>query len=278
MDREEIRPLLTRLTADDGKGNVVADPEFGWNQLQNRLLRDLATTGDQILPIQLVLAVESLRRFRFLTVTEYARHGGARGLERLHIERHAQDACTVSRVKVDKAALLAGLAQLVTDDGTKTRRIPLTELAKTVLGDSSKDSDLEPIVEHLKRERILRRLTDAEGEQVLLHHDYLARGVREAYRNTKPLGRTPARTEPRFPGGSRMEAALADIAAAARPTSIAARPRTDGFHYGPYRRFALLSLLRSVPFNRSRMCRCVGGGIWPWRTTTAIRPRNSWAC
>jgi hypothetical protein len=37
-------------------------------------------------------------------------------------------------------------------------------------------------VDHLIRWRILRRQSGAEGEYLLLHHDYLARGVREVQR------------------------------------------------------------------------------------------------
>jgi energy-coupling factor transporter ATP-binding protein EcfA2 len=64
VDEQLIRPLLDRLTEDDGKGAVIEDPDYGWTQLKSRLLRDLSTGGGQVLPVQLAVALESLRRLR----------------------------------------------------------------------------------------------------------------------------------------------------------------------------------------------------------------------
>ena len=92
IDQQLISPILDRVTQADEGAPVVADPEHGWLQLKAQLLRDLAAGGSQILPVQLVIGLDSVRRFRFLTPAEYAKNGGVRGLERLHIERHLHDA------------------------------------------------------------------------------------------------------------------------------------------------------------------------------------------
>ena len=92
-------PLLDRLGEPLEGQPVISDPEFGWLQLRSRLLRDLAASGEgQILPIQLAVALNSLRLSRHLTPAEYERQGGLRGLERLHVERHAKKAADAARV------------------------------------------------------------------------------------------------------------------------------------------------------------------------------------
>jgi hypothetical protein len=123
IDRQLISPILDRVTQADAGGAVVADPEHGWLQLKAQLLRDLAAGGSQILPVQLAIVLDSVRRFRSLTPSEYAKNGGVRGLERLHIERHLHDAARAARLGDD--ALLRGLMCLVAENGLKTNRATL---------------------------------------------------------------------------------------------------------------------------------------------------------
>ncbi|MGH8568845.1 MAG: hypothetical protein ACREXU_12740, partial [Gammaproteobacteria bacterium] len=130
IDRQLISPILDRVTQADGGAPVVADPEHGWLQLKNQLLRDLATGGAQILPVQLAIGLDSVRRFRFLTPAEYAKNGGVRGLERLHIERHLHDAARAAGLGDD--AVLRGLMCLVSADGLKTKRATSQEFAQAI--------------------------------------------------------------------------------------------------------------------------------------------------
>ncbi len=180
VDEQLIRPLLDRLTEDDGKGAVIEDPDYGWTQLKSRLLRDLSAGGAQVFPVQLAVALDSLRRFRYLTLSTYRRSGGIRGLERLHISRLLREAAKMSRI--EEPLLLRGLLCLVSEDGSKTRRVQREEFCMAIKGSPEKDAELEPILEHLERQRILRRQPAGHGEFLLLHHDYLAPGVREVFR------------------------------------------------------------------------------------------------
>jgi hypothetical protein len=179
IDQRLISPLLDQITQDDGKSETVVDPAYGWEQLKGRLLSALSGST-QILPIQLSIALDSLRRFRYLTLAEFSKHGGARGLERMHIERHIRDAAKV--FGIEDAALLRALTLLTTEDGSKTQRATLQKFTQSILGPAKKKTDFEPLVDHLERNRILRRQSVKEGEHLLLYHDYLARGVREVNR------------------------------------------------------------------------------------------------
>ena len=95
-----VRPLLDDLTEPDPVlGPVVADPENGWEQLKERLARDLEQDG-QVLPIQLRATLAGLGGLPWLTVAAYRHVGGGLGLE----------AQTVDTVVVN-AALRSGLAR-----------------------------------------------------------------------------------------------------------------------------------------------------------------------
>jgi hypothetical protein len=179
IDRTLITPLLDRLTRDDGKGLVVENPDDGWSHLKKRLLRDLSAATPHILPIQLAVALESLRLFSTLTVREYARQGGARGLERLHIQRRLAEIAGSRRLKV--RALLRGLMLLVTERGEATQRATREAFCKVVLGRPADGLEFEPVIDHLERSRILRRQWRDDGEYLLLHHDYLAHSIWEAH-------------------------------------------------------------------------------------------------
>ncbi|MEI7937662.1 MAG: hypothetical protein WCK27_13315, partial [Verrucomicrobiota bacterium] len=240
-----ISPVLDTIAADDHKGDVVADPECGWYQLKERLLRDVSVGGTLVLPVQLAVALDSLRRFRFLTPLEYAKSGGLRGLERLHIQRHVREAAAA--VGSDEVALLRGLMCLVTEDGSKTRRARVAEVRAAVGGKAASGNGFEVLVDHLVRGRILRQQTAEDGDYLLLHHDYLARGVREAYRQTnywEELLRERGQEFSHAFGWRQRWRALLPLSAQWRLGAARVRRR---FHYGQYRHFALWSLLRLAP-------------------------------
>ncbi len=178
-----VAPLLNRLGEPVEDHPVISDPEFGWLQLQARLLRDLQASGEgQILPIQLSVALNSLRLSRYLTPAEYERQGGLRGLERLHVENHAKKAAEASRVP--PTAILEALLTMVSPDSSKTRLVSRADF-ESVLGrhGATPEAAARAILQ-LEDDRLLRRvLADGtEAETLLLYHDYLARAVREAYR------------------------------------------------------------------------------------------------
>jgi Novel STAND NTPase 1 len=240
-----ISPVLDHVTSDDGKGEVISDPDFGWRQLRERLLNDLSIGGTSVLPVQLAVALDSLRRFRFLTPMEYSKFGGLRGLERLHIERHVREAARA--VGADEIALLRGLMCLVTEDGAKTRRAKVADFQAAVGLNNPGPNDLQPVISHLVRGRILREQKAEDGSYLLLHHDYLARGVREAYRKTNywdELLRDGSREFFQAFGWRQRWRALLPISAQCRLVIARIRGR---FRYAAYRRFAGLSTLRLAP-------------------------------
>ena len=63
--QQVMSPLLDQVTEKDEHGDVVTDPEFGWNQLKPKLLEDIAQNG-MLLPIQLVIGLDSFRSFKYL--------------------------------------------------------------------------------------------------------------------------------------------------------------------------------------------------------------------
>ncbi len=178
-----VAPLLHRLSEPLNGQPVVSDPEFGWFQLRSRLLRDLQAAGEgQILPIQLAVALNSLRLSRYLTPAEYERQGGLRGLERLHVERHVEKAAKAANVPA--TAVLEALLIMVSPDGAKTRPVSRADFDHVLGRHGATPEAAERAILQLEDDRLLRRVLGdgAEAETLLLYHDYLARGVREAYR------------------------------------------------------------------------------------------------
>jgi energy-coupling factor transporter ATP-binding protein EcfA2 len=179
-----VAPLLSRLTEPLGEGRpVVEDPELGWLQLRSRLLRDLEASGEgQILPIQLSVALNSLRLLRSLTTAEYERIGGLRGLERLHVERHAKTAAEAAGVRI--GAVLEALLTMASPDGSKTQPAARSDFDAILSRHGAAPDATERTVRQLEDDKLLRGIPGEqdEAETLLLFHDYLARGVREAYR------------------------------------------------------------------------------------------------
>jgi hypothetical protein len=136
--------------------------------------------GGQILPVRLVLALDSLRSFRFLTLAQYSKRGGTRGLDRLYVEKHLKDA--KHALGLDPAAVLRALALLAEEDGGKTRRAALADFAAALSTGPNPAKDAAPLLDFLEQNRLLRRQSGQDGEFLLLYHDYLARGVRDAYK------------------------------------------------------------------------------------------------
>jgi hypothetical protein len=241
VDPQLIRPLLERVTADDKKGRVIEDPDYGWNQLKLRLLRDMAVGESEILPVRLAVALNSLRRFKYLTPGAYARSGGLRGLERLHVERHLREAARRSRI--ENALLLRGLVSLVTKDGCNTQRVTREEFS----AGSGKNTDLESGLIYLEDERVLRRQFDGSVEYLLLYHAYLARCVREVFRYANRWTEMLREREEEFRQATDIQQrwkALLPVVTQAR--FLWARFNRQ-FIYGQHRYFAFWSLLRLVP-------------------------------
>lgn len=260
LDPHLIRPLFELITKSEPGDDVVESPANGWSQLKARLLRDLSASG-QVLPMQLVIALDSLRRLRYLTTSEYVRSGGLLGLERLYIERHASD---ISReAGLDRNRVLHALLRLTTEDGSKTCRMLRPEFVATAIGESA-DSDIsQRLIDHLARNRLVRTQTGREGEFLMLYHDYLARGVIASHRHqnrwTEQL-RVASRDLKQASTWSQKWAALLNVRTL---LSLSIARLLGHFHFGEHRRVAALSLLRTVPFF---IAAAISISIWGWAT------------
>ncbi len=252
INRNLIAPLLDNITfAQSGDRPVVSHPERGWEQLKKRLLRDLERDGF-ILPAQLSVALQALRRLPALTVGEYERRGGSEGLERIHIERHTTESSRDSGLPADGVRRL--LLSLVDPVRGKTVQLSTSQLV-TLLGSGDEASwtalaqPLRRALDHLEERSIIRR-RPAEGvdeDGWLLHHDYLCRGVLAADRRAnrwQSLIRERARQYGQTSGALRRWKALLSPWEQVR---FAAKRLTGALRYGEHRSFAIVSTLRFAP-------------------------------
>ena len=98
---------LGQVTADDGKGEVIANPDFGWSDLKKQLERDFTPSGklpSVVLPQQVRIVFLGLRKLRSLTLSEYRRAAAGAGVEALYI-----------RDAIASAALESGLTEADVD-------------------------------------------------------------------------------------------------------------------------------------------------------------------
>ncbi len=261
-----VQPLLDRLADEDERGETVRHPMFGWDQLKRRFLRDLSADGGRVLPVQLVVAVEGLQHLSSLTVAEYERAGGLTGLERLHIKEEIEKAakCGPETRYIDKLKFLHGLELLlVTENGLKTRPTYLDLLARKVLGPNSDPERLKLAIDYLVSKQILRRRPTTDGvEELMLYHDFLARGLRSAWL------RANASHEVLQQRGDELASALTwgqwwrALLSLQEQFRFGCLRLSSGFRYGVHRRLALFSLLRAVPL--LLVITAAGTGAWQW--------------
>jgi len=75
---EWLTQWLEQVTADDGKGVVIADPDAGWTDVKKQLVRDLTPPSKSlnvVLPQQVRIVFLGLRKLPSLTLTDYRRGG-----------------------------------------------------------------------------------------------------------------------------------------------------------------------------------------------------------
>ncbi len=178
VEHNLIAPLLDQITTP-GPDNapVVEQPEYGWNQLRDLLLKDLAGQQGQILPIQMVISLDAISRWTFLTAGQYRAQGGLPGLERLYVQGYTKGISGLS-----ETSLIALLLRLIDPVSKKARRASFEELSAHEPGVSPET--LQEALHQLQHRRILRQMVQTEkgGEAWLLYHDYLVRGVMEVQR------------------------------------------------------------------------------------------------
>ncbi len=191
VPRRLIEPLLDAIThAEPPDQPVIEYPDKGWNSLREVLLDDLKSDQDEVLPVQLALALKGLRELDHLTLGEYRRAGGLAGLSRKMIEAELREAARAGKFGPDDVLRL--LQTLIDEERGKTRRAGEEELIRRLLdrepGAAIAAADMQrarAVLARLRDRKVLRSGADASdvhpGEW-LLYHDHLALGVREAQR------------------------------------------------------------------------------------------------
>jgi translation initiation factor 1 (eIF-1/SUI1) len=175
-----LMPLLSSLTADDGKGVVVSEPANGWEELKERLARDLPRDG-LVLPQQVRLVLLGLASGpppEVLTPSRYRSYGGAAGTEGRYVGAAIRVAASETGAPVAEVRALLG--RLV-EPGTgstdpKTRDATASELADAA--GPAAGVGVSAILAALERTEIVRRAPGIDGGDIWrLDHDYLARAV-----------------------------------------------------------------------------------------------------
>lgn len=253
VSRNLIAPLLDEIIVPESEDHpVVAHPEKGWEILKGRLLSDL-TEDDTVLPVQLSVALQALRRFPALTLRQYERCGGAVGLERFHIEQTLIETAQVSGLAAEQVRRL--LVSLVEPVRHKALPLGTSEIKAAVARDGALTDDapvpgVAAALSHLEGRGLVRRRPAEQGDDDiwLLQHDFLCRGVLAAERHANRWRAVLQEGASRWgeAGGvfQRWKALLSPWEQA----QLAFRRLTGRLRYGSESRFALLSTLRLLPY------------------------------
>jgi GGDEF domain-containing protein len=243
---EVVLPILKQLTGPDPLlGDVVGNSENGWEQLTERLARDLKSDG-QVLPIQLRTALLGLPGLRRLTVRAYEHAGGVRGLEVRALEEmlpQAERESGLNRLQISRSLL-----GMVDVGAGKTIPAKLADLALAAnVGPDRLDCAFR-VLGHKELIRTVKATEDIEASW-RLDHDYwclpvvalekrlnfgnaLLRDAHQAWREAKGdlIKRWRALLTPR------------------QQIALLVQYSRGRCAFGPATGFALLSTLRWLPF------------------------------
>jgi hypothetical protein len=185
VDAEYLRPLLRSIAPDDTQPAIVSRPESGWQDLRERLERDLKAEG-AVLMQQVRTVLLGLRQLQLLTPTCYRAAGGLRGVETLFISRalrRAGDAAGGGEEgrRIARAVLGELILPGDANQPPKARRASFSDLCEV----ASDGPRAEAVLHALQREEVVRPAESAGGGNAWqLDHDYLARAVLAESRQT----------------------------------------------------------------------------------------------
>jgi hypothetical protein len=268
LKAEWLVQWLGQVTADDGKGEVIANPDFGWTDLKKQLERDLTphgTSSGVVLPQQVRIVFLGLRKLRSLTPSEYRRAVAGAGVEALYIRDAIASAALESGLTVaDVRSLLSAFLERVQANGVKTKVLSLADMAP-MIPDTGR---LQKALNRLERDEVVREkpASGDEGRRWQLDHDYIAPAVVAESRAADKLSLLLQ------DGGDAWRMAGNNIRQRYRsllPLSVQIklawmRLRSRGeFVYRPYRLYAALSTLRVLP-----VVLLLAGAGWLWREET----------
>ncbi len=188
VDSQELRGLLNRIAPDDEKPLVVAHPEFGWTELRVRVEEDLTSEG-RLLMQQVRTVLLGLRELPTLTLGDYRKAGGLRGVEALYVSRalkRATEKAGGGNALTQTRALLN--AMIDPGDARQQAKAKVVLLSKLEAIAGSKPA-ADAIVRALEQEELIRPSHVAgQEESWQVDHDYLARAIIAEGRQANPWG------------------------------------------------------------------------------------------
>lgn len=218
---EYLHSLLTSIAPETAQPPIVSHPDGGWQELLERLERDLKAEG-AVLMQQVRTVLLGLRQLPLLTPRHYRAAGGLRGLETLAISRAVRQAGDAAGGgEAGRRIVRALLGELILSGSPnqlpKARRASLSVLSEI----ASQRRRAEAILGALQRNEVVRPADAVSGENAWqLDHDYLARAVlaeaRQANRWSMALREGKARYEESAGNWRRQWAALLPVATLVR--------------------------------------------------------------
>ncbi|MEM5316527.1 hypothetical protein [Paraburkholderia sp. JHI869] len=176
---EYLRPLFRNIAPEDLNPPAISNPGNGWEDLRDRLERDLQGEG-AILMQQVRTVMLGLRQLPLLTPRYYRVAGGLHGVETLFVSRALSRAADAAGGGADGRHIArAVLSALVQPGGPnqppKAKRAPLADLEQLADG---KENHATAILLSLQKDEIVRPAEAVGGREAWqLDHDYLAGAV-----------------------------------------------------------------------------------------------------
>ncbi|HEY44610.1 MAG TPA: hypothetical protein G4O11_11575 [Anaerolineae bacterium] len=254
LNVDSIQPFLTHLTSDtEGSDPVVFAPDHGWDRLKDRLARDLSKDG-AVLPVQMKIALQNLAGLGALTVRDYERKGGLRGLEAAHVQQHVSGAAR--NFNLTRSQVRTLLLAMVDPEALKTIPKSTDDLQKAVIRGDKRDSGrlqqtVQVVLNYLEQREIIRKRLDPDTHQHvwILDHDYLCRGVLETEHRASRWFITAQESHRAFrEAGRGIWRKWKSLLNPWHQVVLASLRLAGRFRYGDMRPFAALSLLRFLPF------------------------------
>jgi Leucine-rich repeat (LRR) protein len=251
LDVPDIQHIVTAITAPPGGARVIADPEAGWHQLSDRLCSDLVDASG--LPGDLVLALRALPTLKTPTLRRYRAGGELKGMVAAHLLRRVHFAAMQSKL-LDHQVLK--IVHALCDSAPASREAGgLTVVLESVVygrqvATPVESEALRHVLRSLREDDIVKEQLDPRT------------GAKSWSPYSKLIGAAISTLVPgRTAWQIKLDSYAADFKAALSPLEksgrllpiplqgvLLAQRLTGKVRYGAARGFALLSLLRMLPW------------------------------
>jgi hypothetical protein len=259
---------LEQVTVDDGKGDVIANPDAGWTDVKKELERNMTDHGTSlsvVLPQQVRIVFLGLRKLASLTLADYRRAASGAGVVALYIRDAIASAASESGLSEgDVREVLSAFVDRAAAGSLKTKVLSLADVA-SVVGDAQK---LQKALDRLERDEVVREkpASGDGGSRWQLDHDYIARAVVAEYRaaNILSLQLQDGYDAWRMAGSNIRQRYRSLLTLSVQAKLAWARVQSrGGFTYRPYGTYAAISTLRALPF-----VLLLAGAGWLWHEET----------